>query len=94
MKKDKIVLSHLKDQAWNENKDQGKLRWKYMADSTQMKSHGLSCGVLVLPPGEKLPLHHHSPQEVYLVRKGEGLLLSSSTSKMIIQIVLYIFLKS
>ena len=48
-----------------------------MADSTQMKSHGLSCGVLVLPPGEELPLHYHSPQEIYIIRKGEGLLLSS-----------------
>ena len=47
MKKEKIVVSHLKDQAWNEDKDQGKLRWKYIADSTQLMSHGLSCGVLV-----------------------------------------------
>ena len=76
MKKEKIVVSHLRNQAWIENKDQGKFRWKYMADSTQMKSHGLSCGVLVLPPGEELPLHYHSPQEIYIIRRGEGLLLS------------------
>ena len=81
MKKEKIVVSHLKDQAWNEDKEQGNLRWKYIADSTQLMSHGLSCGVLVLPPGEELPLHHHSPQEVYIIRQGEGLLLSSSSSK-------------
>ena len=77
MKEEKIVVSHLRDQPWNENKDQGKFRWKYMADSTQMKSHGLSCGVLVLPPGEELPLHYHSPQEIYIIRRGEGLLISS-----------------
>ena len=77
MKEEKIVVSHLRDQLWNENKDQGKFRWKYMADSTQIKSHGLSCGVLVLPPGELLPLHYHSPQEIYIIRRGEGLLLSS-----------------
>ena len=77
MKEEKIVVSHLRDQPWNENKDQGKFRWKYMADSTQIQSHGLSCGVLVLPPGESLPLHYHSPQEIYIIRRGEGLLLSS-----------------
>ena len=79
--KEKIVVSHLKDQPWNEDKDQGKLRWKYIADSTQLMIHGLSCGVLVLPPGEELLLHHHSPQEVYIIRRGKGLLLSSLSSK-------------
>ena len=81
MKEEKIVVSHLSNQAWQENKNQGKFRWKYMTDSTIIQSHGLSCGVLVLPPGEELPLHHHSPQEVYIIRQGEGLLLSSSNSK-------------
>ncbi len=81
MKEEKIVVSHLRDLTWNENKDQSKLKWKYMADSTQMKSHGLSCGVLVLPPGELLPLHYHSPQEIYIIRRGEGLLLSSLNTR-------------
>ena len=81
MKEEKIVVSHLRDQAWNENKNQGKFKWKFMADSTQMKSHGLSCGVLVLPPGEELPLHYHSPQEIYIIRQGEGLLLSSLNTR-------------
>ena len=54
-----------------------------MVDSTKMVSHGLSCGVLVLPRGEELLLHHHSPQEVYIIRQGEGVLLSSSNSKKI-----------
>ncbi len=81
MKEEKIVVSHLRDQAWNKNKDEGKYRWKYMTDSTEMKSHGLSCGVLVLPPGEELPLHYHSPQEIYIIRRGEGLFLSPSYTK-------------
>ena len=81
MKEEKIVVSHLRDQPWNENKNQGKFRWKYMADSTQIQSHGLSCGVLVLPPGESLPLHYHSPQEIYIIRRGEGLLLSSLNTR-------------
>ena len=81
MEEEKIVVSHLRDHPWHEKKDQGKFKWKYMVDSTQMKSHGLSCGVLVLPPGEVLPLHHHSPQEIYIIRKGEGILLSSLNTR-------------
>ena len=81
MKNEKLIVSHLSNRAWNYNKDQGKFRWKYIADSTQMKSHGLSCGVLFLPPGEELSLHHHSPQEIYIIRRGEGLLISSLITK-------------
>ena len=81
MKEEKIVVSHIEDQTWNKNKNQGTFKWKYMVDSTEMKSHGLSCGVLVLPPGEELPLHCHSPQEIYIIRQGEGLLLSSLNTK-------------
>ena len=83
MDKEKIIVSHLREKACNENKAQGKFKWKYMVDSTQMISHGLSCGLLVLPPGKELPLHHHSPQEIYIIRQGEGVLLSSSNAKRI-----------
>ena len=79
--KEKIIVSHLSNHAWNEDQVQGKFKWKYMVDSTQMKSNGLSCGVLVLPPGEELPLHHHLPQEIYIIRRGEGLLLSSLNTR-------------
>ena len=34
MKEEKIVLSHVEVQAWDQNKNQGKFRWKYMADSS------------------------------------------------------------
>jgi len=81
MKEEEIIVSHLRDQAWSQNKDQSKFQWKYMVDSTQMKSHGISCGLLVLPTGEELPLHQHSPQEIYIIRRGEGLLLSSLNTK-------------
>ena len=40
MKEEKIVVSHLREKAWNENKDQGKVRWKYMTVNTQMISMG------------------------------------------------------
>ena len=52
MKEEKIVVSHIEGQTWNQNKNQGTFRWKFMVDSTEIKSHGLSCGVLVLPPGK------------------------------------------
>ena len=29
----------------------------------------------MIPYGEDLELHHHVPQEIYLIRKGEGQLL-------------------
>ena len=47
-------------------------------DSTKINNHGLSLGSLELVPGGELPLHHHSPQEIYIIRKGKGLLLSKS----------------
>ena len=52
MKEEKIVLSNVEGQACSQNKNQGKFIWKYMADSTQMKSHGLCCGVLNSTSGE------------------------------------------
>ena len=45
MKEEKIVVSHIEDQTWNKNKNKGKFRWKCMVDSTEMRSHGLSCVV-------------------------------------------------
>tara|TARA_X000000950_G_C13548227_1_gene510423 strand:- start:33 stop:338 length:306 start_codon:yes stop_codon:yes gene_type:complete len=34
-------------------------------------------------PRRRNPLYHHSPQEVYIIRQGEGVLLSSSNAKRI-----------
>jgi len=72
---EKIVTSHLDDCEWQQSEKHGKLRWKYLVDSTHFLSHGLSCGILNVPPGGELGLHHHSPQEIYLIRSGEGMLL-------------------
>ena len=69
---EKVIVSHIDECKWEQRKEHGNFRWKYLADSTQFNSHGLSCGVLVLPYGEELKLHHHVPQEIYLIRKGEG----------------------
>ena len=34
-----------------------------------------------LEPGAELPLHHHSPQEIYIIRTGKGLLLSKADAR-------------
>ena len=74
-KMEKIVTSHLDDCEWQQSEKHGNLRWKYLVDSTQVLSHGMSCGILKVPLGGELGLHHHSPQEIYLIRSGEGILL-------------------
>ena len=57
------------------------LQYKLLIDSTKIDNHGLSLGSLVLVPGGELPLHHHSPQEIYIIRKGKGLLLSKTETR-------------
>ena len=57
------------------------LQYKLLIDSTKIDNHGLSLGSLQLSPGGELPLHHHSPQEIYIIRKGKGLLLSKSEQR-------------
>ena len=57
------------------------LQYKLLIDSTKIDNHGLSLGSLELVPGGELPLHHHSPQEIYIIRKGKGLLLSKSEQR-------------
>ena len=57
------------------------LQYKLLIDSTKIDNHGLSLGSLELVPGGELPLHHHSPQEIYIIRKGKGLLLSKTETR-------------
>jgi mannose-6-phosphate isomerase-like protein (cupin superfamily) len=74
---EKIVTRHVRDCGWNQRPDRGDLRWKYLVDSTEMNSHGLSAGIIEVPVGSELSLHHHAPQEIYIVRAGEGVLLKA-----------------
>ncbi len=76
-----IFVSHIEDCKWQQNKEFGNFRWKYLVDSSQNKSHGLSCGLVQIPVGEQLELHSHSPQEIYLIRFGEGTLLQNNFPK-------------
>jgi len=57
------------------------LQYKLLIDSTKIDNHGLSLGSLELVPGGELPLHHHSSQEIYIIRKGKGLLLSKTETR-------------
>ena len=72
---EQLVTRHVRDCDWNQRADRGDLRWKFLVDSTEMASHGLSVGIIQVPVGGELSLHHHQPQEIYIVRAGQGLLL-------------------
>ena len=74
---EKIVTRHASDCNWNQREDRGDLRWKFLVDATEMDSHGLSAGIIEVPVGSELSLHHHQPQEIYVIRAGEGLLLQA-----------------
>lgn len=72
-----IVTRHVSDCSWNQREDRGDLRWKFLVDATEMDSHGLSAGIIEVPVGSELSLHHHQPQEIYVIRAGEGFLLQA-----------------
>jgi mannose-6-phosphate isomerase-like protein (cupin superfamily) len=79
---EKIFVSNVREAEWNRHTDEKiavganpDLRWCYLVDSTQNASHGVSVGCLVIPIDGELPAHTHTPQEVYLIKSGSGLLL-------------------
>ena len=75
---EQIVTTHVRDCAWNSNQDSDDLRWRFLVDSTEMSSHGISTGIIEVRVGGELSLHHHRPQEIYIVRAGQGLLLKAN----------------
>ena len=48
--------------------------WKHLIDNKICGSEGVSVGYGKIPIGEYLPLHTHTPQEIYFVTKGTGIL--------------------
>ena len=74
---EKIVTRSLSECVWHEPPNRGGLRYTFLVDSTEMASHGLSVGIIQVPVGEDLTLHHHAPQEIYVVRSGKGVLLKA-----------------
>ena len=48
------------------------IRWKLLVTGERGPSSGLVMGVAECPPGTRLPLHHHEPEETYYVVSGNG----------------------
>ncbi len=72
MKSDTFVR-HVEDYTWETRPGRADgVRWKLLIDADRTPSHGLSLGILEFPPGTILAPHHHAPQEVYMVREGQG----------------------
>ena len=53
------------------------VRWKYLVDADFDGSKGLSCGFAEVLPGGNLTLHHHAPDEIYVVTQGSATLNKS-----------------
>ncbi len=86
-----MFVTNVKDVEWSSNENYAPLRWKLLVDSKLVLSSGISCGILEIPTQLSLELHYHLPQEIYLVRSGEGLLLKSDGEERIIEnTVIYI----
>ncbi len=48
------------------------IRWKLLITGERGPSSGLVTGIAECPPGSRLPLHHHEPDETYYVVSGHG----------------------
>jgi len=68
------------------------LKWCRLIDSKIQLTNGLSMSCLVIPVNGELPLHRHTPQEIYLIKSGHGLLLldNSETKAIFENDVIYI----
>ena len=78
---EKTVIIKESECNWEFDKEFPGLHYQLLIDSTKIENHGLSLGVVELEPGAELPLHHHSPQEIYIIRTGKGLLLSKADTR-------------
>ena len=45
------------------------IRWKLLIAGERTESAGLVTGIAEVPPGDRLLLHHHGPEETYLHRE-------------------------
>ena len=67
-------INSISDQAWKTSERYPGVRWKFLVDADLDRSKGISCGFAEVLPGGKLTLHHHSPDEIYIVTKGSATL--------------------
>jgi quercetin dioxygenase-like cupin family protein len=80
--KNEAFVRHIDDYNWETRPGRiDGVRWKLLVDADRTPSHGFSLGVLYFPPGTKLALHRHAPQEVYWIRDGKGQLRLDDTQR-------------
>ena len=67
-------FNSISDQKWKTSDKYPGVRWKFLVDADIDKSKGISCGFAEVLPGGKLTLHHHAPDEIYVVTNGSATL--------------------
>ena len=75
-----IFVNNLKsvfNQEWTSTDKYPGLRWKLLIDKDFNGSTGLSLGYAEMAPGGDLTLHYHSPDEIYVITNGKGILNKS-----------------
>ena len=70
-------LESVTDQEWSTTEKYPGVRWKFLIDANFTVSSGLSLGFAEIEPGGDLTLHYHSPNEIYVVTDGTGILNKS-----------------
>lgn len=67
------LVAHLADYEWQHLPDgENQLRWKTLVGGPDAATKAMSFGICELPPGARLPPHHHAEDEVYYVTDGDG----------------------
>ena len=70
-------LKSVSNQKWTTTDKYPGVRWKFLIDKDFNGSNGLSLGYAEIAPGGDLTLHYHSPDEIYVITSGEGILNKS-----------------
>ena len=70
-------LETVSSQEWTSTEKYPGVRWKFLIDKDFNGSTGLSLGYAEIAPGGDLTLHYHSPDEIYVITNGEGILNKS-----------------
>ena len=70
-------LETVSSQEWTSTEKYPGVRWKFLIDKDFNGSTGLSLGYAEIAPGGDLTLHYHSPDEIYVIINGEGILNKS-----------------
>jgi len=70
-------LERVSNQEWTSTDKYPGVRWKFLIDKDFNGSTGLSLGYAEIAPGGDLTLHYHSPDEIYVITNGEGILNKS-----------------